>query len=197
GKLRGLVRPTRRQVRGGATGAGFWAGLAELPAAERQARTVDLVRGMAASVLGHAEATAIDPARGFLESGFDSLSAIEFRNRLDKHTGRRLPATLIFDYPSPHDLAHHLLTQFHPENEEDGDPTTVLEKQLLALEKSFADTTLDQAGRTRIVSRLHALTAAWSAVGESEGPHGHGTSLDSASAEDLFSILDDELHSPE
>ncbi|WP_305126990.1 type I polyketide synthase, partial [Streptomyces odontomachi] len=69
---------------------------------------LDLIRGHIATVLGHTATDAIDPQRPFQELGFDSLTAVEFRNHLTTAIGTRLPATLVFDYPTPAALAGRL-----------------------------------------------------------------------------------------
>ncbi|HTI27939.1 MAG TPA: type I polyketide synthase, partial [Kutzneria sp.] len=105
----GLVRAGRR-VAGGATTAGaLQKRIAGLPVEERLAAVLDVIRREAAAVLGHAGPEAIEPEKAFNELGFDSLSSVEFRNALSEEAGIRLPATMVFDYPTPVALAHYLL----------------------------------------------------------------------------------------
>ncbi|WP_437113982.1 type I polyketide synthase, partial [Streptomyces violaceusniger] len=82
-----------------------------LPPVERERAVLELVRGQVAAVLGHATPAAIDPAATFQAAGFDSLTAIELRNRLMAATGVQTPASVVFDYPTPELLAGHLREQ--------------------------------------------------------------------------------------
>ncbi|AZM55233.1 beta-ketoacyl synthase [Streptomyces sp. WAC 01529] len=107
--LRGLVRMPARAADSGA--AALTQRLAATPEAEREQVVLDLVRTQVAGVLGHASGTSIDPERAFKDLGFDSLAAVELRNRLSRATGVRLPATVVFDHPSPVAVTRYLLPE--------------------------------------------------------------------------------------
>ncbi|MEO6086400.1 MAG: type I polyketide synthase [Umezawaea sp.] len=111
--LRDLARqPARRVVRTEELDLALR--LAGMSDAERARTVLRLVRTHAAAALGYDTPDAIEPKRGFLQSGFDSLTAIDLRNRLTAVSGLRLPATLVFDHPSPVALADHLVASLVP-----------------------------------------------------------------------------------
>ncbi|OBA74164.1 polyketide synthase [Mycobacterium sp. 1554424.7] len=107
--------PTRRRVDDSLAAEKSKSALAHrlhgLPEAEQHAVLLDLVRSHIATVLGNTSAEAIDPDKAFQELGFDSLTAVEMRNRLKTATGLALSPTLIFDYPTPNGLAGYIRTE--------------------------------------------------------------------------------------
>ncbi|SER42621.1 type I polyketide synthase [Actinokineospora terrae] len=106
--LRGLVRGRARRAEAAPT-AGLGARLAALGEAERGRALLGVVRAEVAAVLGHGSVELVEATSSFKDLGFDSLTAVELRNQLGAVTGLRLPATLVFDHPSPRALVEFLL----------------------------------------------------------------------------------------
>ncbi|WP_369033842.1 MULTISPECIES: type I polyketide synthase [Streptomyces] len=96
--------------------------LAELSPAERERALLDVVRTHAAAVLGHTTQERVPATAEFKSAGFDSLTGVELRNQLSAATGLRLPATLIFDFPTPRELAAHLANEYFAKATEPAPP---------------------------------------------------------------------------
>ncbi|MEE1929763.1 SDR family NAD(P)-dependent oxidoreductase, partial [Streptomyces sp. TRM 70351] len=109
---RGLVPPRPRRAgraAAAAEGGSAWAAsIAALAEDKRADAVLETVRSAVAAVLGHADASAVDADRAFNAIGFSSMAGVDLRNRLTATTGLRLPATAIFDHPSPAALARYL-----------------------------------------------------------------------------------------
>ncbi|MFK0258975.1 type I polyketide synthase [Streptomyces sp. NPDC090445] len=200
--LRGLVRtPARRAAapaaRAAARPAAEPAGslterLAGLPAAERQQALDELVRGQVAAVLGHGTADDVDAARGFLDLGFDSLTAVDLRNRLTAASGLRLPVTLIFDYPSPAALSAYIGERIGRAGDRGGRPA--VHTELDKLESLLSAVAPDDADRAGITARLRDLLAKWNDTHSApDSAAAEERDIQAATADELFDLLDDEL----
>ncbi|WP_280362788.1 type I polyketide synthase [Nocardia wallacei] len=160
--------------------------------AQRPDLVLDTVRAHTAAVLGRAEADGIDPDRAFTDLGFDSLGAVEFRNRLSAATGLRLPAGLVFDRPTPlalSDYLHEILARELAETT--AAPSDSLDGLLDRLDAALSRT-IDpgrSADRTRVLHRLHTLAAKWE---NGERP-GTDDDIEAATGDELLAIIDREL----
>ena len=190
--LRGLARVSPR--RSSQQSGSLVRRLAATPEAERERMVCELVQGEVATVLGHASPDAIDARLAFRDLGFDSLAAVELRNRLNNTTGLRLPATLIFDYPTPAALAGYLLGAVVPDEPNIG---SAAEVELDKLESVLSVSTLGDSERTRVTVRLRALLAE---LDETQLPGGStvvAQKIQGASADEVFEFIDKGLGSLE
>ena len=137
----------------------------------------DLVREHVAAVLGH-QPQAIDPERTFKDLGFDSLTAVELRNALAHLSGRSLPATLVFDHPTPAAVAELLRSSLAPA----APARPPIDAELDRLEALFGE--IAGEDRDRAVTRLRELIAP-------KGDEDTRSRIESASADEIFQLIDE------
>ncbi|WP_366526315.1 SDR family NAD(P)-dependent oxidoreductase [Mycobacterium sp.] len=164
-----------------------------LPADQQHQLLLDLVRSHIAAVLGRPDPGEIDTTRAFQDLGFDSLSAIELRNRLKTATGLPLSPTLIFDYPTPATLAEHLRSRIGSAAGGGETRLTQIGTIINDLRTLAATSDWSPAQRSQLAAQLENLASSLTA------PDGHGSpqtddrDIESASDTELFAILDEEL----
>ncbi|EHY87981.1 acyl carrier protein, partial [Saccharomonospora azurea] len=188
--LRSLVRVTRRAAasRAADSGDSLARRLAGLSGEQQRELLIGVIREQAALVLGYQDVELVESDRSFRELGFDSLTAIELRNRLNAATGLKLPATLVFDYPTPQDLAEYLRGELVDDHADGG-----LDAELDRLAVMLSSAGADRRERERIGGRLAALLSEWNApLRDSEAPD-EADDIESATADELFELLDKEF----
>ncbi len=163
--------------------AALRARLADTPEGERLGVLVDLVRDQAAAVLGHQNAKEIAADRAFNELGFDSITAIEFRNGLQTATGLPLPATLVFDYPSPETLAGYLAEEFT----DDHQPAASVDASEDEIRVALQTISLDRLRAAGLLDALMRLAQGQERPGETAA-HTADESIDELDLDDLINL---------
>ncbi|MGW2332088.1 type I polyketide synthase [Streptomyces sp. NPDC001700] len=193
--LRGLHRTPARRSAAAHTGAERDHGptlaqrLVVLTRQQRLAALADLIAQHVAAVLGYPSAAAVDLKRPFQEMGFDSLTAVELRNRMNTATGLRLPPTLVFDNPTPQDLAAHLLEELPLD---DVPATAPLDTELDKLESLLTAGALGAEDRSRVEQRLRSFLALCEGGTATNGSDDN-SDLAAATADEIFDLIDHEL----
>jgi acyl carrier protein len=191
--FRALAGRGRRAAAGPGQGGGLARELAGMPAGQRVRHVTGVVLGHAAVVLGHASASAVDPGGEFRGLGFDSLTAVELRNRLAAATGLRLSATLVFDYPTPAALAEYLARELDPGTAgRETEPTSLL-AELDRLEVILAATAPDDVAKSGVALRLQRLMDKWRLAGASSGTTDVIDRIERASTNEIFDFIDHQL----
>ncbi|WP_411139384.1 phosphopantetheine-binding protein, partial [Streptomyces sp. C10] len=172
-------------------GQSFVGRVAGLSAVERAQAVLDLVRSHTAAVLGFRDMKAVEPVRAFRDLGFDSLTAVELRNGLNADTGMQLPATLVFDYPTPQLLAEHVHDALF--GSADVEPEAAVLADLDRLAGAISGFSPENAARGLVEARLRSILAELGGVAEDEAKSAVSQQLDAASDDEIFDFINQEL----
>ncbi|MYR53840.1 hypothetical protein GTY83_32780 [Streptomyces sp. SID4928] len=168
--------------------------LAGLNADDQYAELLAIVQREAAKVLELRDPEAVAEQSAFRELGFDSVMAVEVRNRLRRLSGRQLPATLVFDHPTPGAVVTYLRGAMFPDGAE---AVTSPLAQIERLEKSLlSGDRPDSREKARITLRLQSLLETWRGDGDEqrEGREDSGAQpFESATPDEVFDFIDKEL----
>jgi acyl transferase domain-containing protein/NADP-dependent 3-hydroxy acid dehydrogenase YdfG len=167
------------------SGGDLAARLAALATDDARRLLVDLVRSHVAAVLAYPSPDAVDVERAVSDLGFDSLTAVELRNRLDEATGLRLPATLAFDHPTVSALAEHLHRVLDPAPPPAEDTLRAAIEEVQRAWPEPGDLT-----RGKITAILHSALAQWGS-GPRPSPNVQGQ-IDTASDDEIFALIDND-----
>ncbi|MFE3646205.1 phosphopantetheine-binding protein, partial [Streptomyces sp. NPDC059169] len=173
------------------TGQSFVDRMAGASAVERSQAVLDLVRVHTAAVLGLREAKAVEPLRAFRDLGFDSLTAVELRNGLNAETGMRLPATLVFDYPTPQLLAEHVHDNLF--GAADVDPEAAVLADLDRLADAISGISQENSARGLVEARLRRILSELGGAAEADAKSAVSQQLDAASDDEIFDFINQEL----
>jgi acyl carrier protein len=163
-----------------------------LPEEERGTALLNLVRTHAAAVLGHSATGSVTAERAFKELGFDSLTAVQLRNQLSAATGVKLPPTVVFDHPTPADLADRLRSELFDETAGLGTGADAVLTELDRLESALLSSASRLADPEQVSSRLRALAAKVAGTG---GGADIDQEIASATADELLGLIDKEFGS--
>ncbi|MFZ1925736.1 MAG: SDR family NAD(P)-dependent oxidoreductase [Solirubrobacteraceae bacterium] len=168
--------------------------LAELVAHTAQDRrgpvVLELVRSETARVLGHRTPDAVEAQRPFKEMGFDSLAGVELRNRLAAQTGMRLPATMVFDYPTPEAVAGYLLDEVSAQTSQPAGGASI---DLDKLQLTLSGMSAEEAQRNGTVAALQSILSTWASTDDASDTEEPEDDLSSATDEEIFDLIDRDL----